>query len=532
MTKLVANVGLAVWELSLIPTRIGLEIEANKILHEKKKAEKAAQKKHIDKDVEKMVKESVEDEIVKEAEETVKEETRETVKETKSKKFTFGPKVKAAMCKNKDRRAAKKVRKSEVKKAFDKAKQEADPVPEHVAEEVVKMSQNDVLLRTQYLDKVYRTQELVNYAFYYMSTPDAKLVPMEHQVQREIINAVAAVYEFGKIYDSAGIANLRKYDPTCKDEYLSTNKYLLTLADIESKKNDPAFLESMMKRKEQLLAESECPQDDPAEEESLEATYVEPEDIVNEEELDEVIKKPLFTVGKDFPLEKEVSVQGEGISDELFNKMESVFVPLLNGTKHRYVLDSTGMILLMVTRETGVEERYVVDPGIVMGKGKISVLCKLNNDTLFVSEDHPEILQRALNTAFYILLPQEAQKVIADYFRNMSLYKYIDMTNTEKLNELSEEDFQKLGKKLTFILNKVAEQGQGMDLPRFRFNYWNGVDDFMIISDPAVKSPLAFMNETSPITCDGLIYEVKGDTVIQTFKDSRIEYRINKYGDM
>ena len=73
MKRIVENIGLAAWELSLLPTRVGLEMEANKILREKKKAEKAAQK-NSDKGVEKMVDESVE-----EAEETVKEEAQENL---------------------------------------------------------------------------------------------------------------------------------------------------------------------------------------------------------------------------------------------------------------------------------------------------------------------------------------------------------------------------------------------------------------------------------------------------------------------
>ena len=76
MKKIVENIGLAAWELSLLPTKVGLEMEANKILREKKKAEKTAQK-NSNKGVEKMVDKSVEDESIKKAEETMKEETQE-----------------------------------------------------------------------------------------------------------------------------------------------------------------------------------------------------------------------------------------------------------------------------------------------------------------------------------------------------------------------------------------------------------------------------------------------------------------------
>ena len=418
--------------------------------------------------------------------------------------------------------AEKRQNKEEQKKANDIANQtKTKSLSDTVANYAKKLANGSTMLLYEYISRAEKTQDLINFAYYYMQDSNAQLLTDKDQAEKELINAVAEIFEFGKIYEDDAVALLRIYDPEY-EEYDDIHKFLLSIKEIEKKKQNHKFMEKIQLRKEQLAAESCHPEDD-------EPELYEESTIWHKNE-DGTIK-PIFISDTPITLENDLPVRGVGISDELFEKLEKVFTPLVG--PHRYEITPNGMITLFVKRDiVGVEDYYIVDPGLVMGKNKISVLAKVDNDTLFVSEDHPEILKRVLNTAFYILMPNEIQEIISDYFRNITLYRYIDMSNTEFLNKLTPEEFQLLGKKLTFIISKVREQSQGIDLPRFRFNYWNSVNDFMIISDPTVVSPLVDLSETSPIICEGLIFEVKGDYVVQTYKDSRIEYHIDKYGDM
>lgn len=418
------------------------------------------------------------------------------------------------------KKADKQRNKAEQKKANDLANQErTEDVSEAIWKHVKRIANGSKLLQVEYLDRARKTQDLINFVYYYMQDSNAQLRTDVNQTERELINAISEFFEFGKIYEDDSVVLLRNYDPDYP-EYDSIYKFLLSISELEKKKVNNKFMEKIQLRKEQLAAEY-CDDEPELYEESS---------IWQKNE--EGIIKPIFiSNAPESILQEDLPIKGEGISDELFEKLEKVFTPLVD--QHRYEITPSGMITLFVRRNAlGVEDYYVVDPGMVMGKNKISVLAKVDNDTLFVSEDHPEILRRVLSTAFYILMPNEIQEIICDYFRNITLYRYIDMSNTEFLNNLTPEEFQLLGKKLTFIIGKVREQSQGIDLPRFRFNYWSSVNDFMIISDPTVKSPLVDISETSPIICEGLIFEVKGDYVVQTYRDSRIEYHIDRYGDM
>ena len=177
------------------------------------------------------------------------------------------------------------------------------------------------------------------------------------------------------------------------------------------------------------------------------------------------------------------------------------------------------------------KETYVIDPGCFMGKGKIYVLANMANDKLPVSTEHKDILRKVLSDSSYVLSANEAQKVLEDYFRNTNIYRYIDMNKTEFLNKISDEDFQKLGKKLTFIINQTPATN-GRELPRFRFLNWESVDKFTIISDSSVKSPLSSTGETSNNITEGLTYIVEGDNITQKMGDKTNILKIQQYGDM
>lgn len=418
-------------------------------------------------------------------------------------------------------------------KEMHKASDEAEISPTIKTEIVSKF--DDEIMKNKMIKKGIDTQKLIDYAFFFMQDERAALIKRS-QTEKEIINGIAAIFGFPKIYESAGVGYLNQYDMQYPQDYMESSKFLLSIADIKRKLNDPCFMERIKNRMEAMNAEAEYPKDDePEEEETPEEKNTNQFWKVDE---DQKIVKPFFTGSGNFNFEESVNslpAQGLGISDELFNKLEET-VGSLCEFKHRYErcdITSIDLVKMFINRGNGIEEAYIIDPGIVMGLGKIYVLCNTpDNDTLFVSTDHADILKEIFKTAFNCLTVEQIQLVVQDYFRNMRNYRYIDMNNTEKLAELSPEDFQKLGKKLTYILNQVANQMDGCELPRFRFNYWNGIDDFIIISDPGVLSPMSSDGTTSPVICEGLMFEVKGDDITQRYMGSTIEYHIDKYGDL
>ena len=447
--------------------------------------------------------------------------------------------LKTKVDETKEKTAHKKADDREMKKAqkaYKENNDEGSKCSDRVYNNIILNSPDDELKRANLVKRAAKAQSMITYILYYITDPEAQLIKM-NQTEREFANGVAAIYEFGKIYENSAIADLRIYDPE-SEEYYEYSKYFICIDELMKRREDECFMKKVQERKEQLMLESLHPEDDEPEVEEVEANPAE-ELAKVEEEIDlSAVVKPVFVQENPFVLvDPSLPKQGTGVSDALFEKLEKVFNPLFENTSYRYEMKANGLINLFVTKSNlGVEDTYVVDPGIVMGRGEVCILAKTApefNDTIFVSvKRFPEIVKRILSSVFYVLEKDELQQVIDGYFRNMNIYRYVDMSNTDKMKDLTDAEFQKLGKKLTYILSKVKEQSTGMDLPRFRFNHFESIDDFMIISDPAVKSPLADINETSSIICEGLIFEVKCDDVIQTYKSSRIEFYISEYGDM
>ena len=213
------------------------------------------------------------------------------------------------------------------------------------------------------------------------------------------------------------------------------------------------------------------------------------------------------------------------LNPKMFKRLENIFVPIIGKKNHKYEMN--GDFINIHIYKKGNKETYVIDPGVCMGKGKIYLLANVPTDTLFVSTEHKDIIRKVLFDKEYVLNPSEIQKVIQDYFRNMNIYRFIDMNKTEFLSKINEEDFQKLGKKLTFIINQKINNEC-----RFRFLNWESVDKFTIISDSLVKSPLSSSGETSNKITEGLTYIVEGDSITQKMGDKTNILQIQQYGDM
>lgn len=448
------------------------------------------------------------------------------------KQMKNSPEAKEERAKKAEEKKEAKTEKMKAKQAEKEAKRafkesQSEEFSEEMTKNIYKMADTDVSKRTGIFQKALDGQKLVQYAYWYMTDEKATLVK-KNQTDREIINSIASYFGFGKIYESAGVIDLRIYDPSYENEYFELSKYIFCINDFVKKSEDKSFMEKIAARKEQILAESQSPQDDEPEEDSSNPSHFW---TVNEEGL----YNPIYVVKDAKELNPELPIQGAGISDKAFKKLEELFKEYLtNDEKHRYEALDNGMYKFYITRkETGVEEFYTVDlDGMVMGCNKSYILANTENDTMFVSFEHKDIIKNILQSGFYRMSHNEYQKVIQDYFRNLNIYRYIDLTNSGFLKELSPEDFQKLGKKITFILSKLAGQNASGDFPRFRFNKWVSVEDFMIISDPEVKSPLADVDGTSKNICEGLIYEVSGDDIHQYYKGTQVDFHIEKYGDM
>lgn len=420
---------------------------------------------------------------------------------------------------NKYLAAQKKEQKEEIKKQV----KSAEVISEKVATDIAETTTSK-FKQLQLVDKAIETKILVDYALYYMTHENAKLTKMPDK-EKEFVNGIAAIFEFGKIYESAEVADLDLYD---MNSTRFTGPFVVSIEEIRNNFSNSEFMKKLQIRKEQLAAELSN-QNDSVVLIQEDGTVVE---VIDNKEMDEdEIIHPIFFNNES--LDHPVDVfpkQGFGISDDLFDKLESNLSKYLEGVYYRYEMGNN-LINLIITRNY-TQDRYIIDYGHVMGKGEMYVLANIPNDTIFVSLEYEDIVTKVLSNKYYTLSPDEYQQVVNEYFTNMSIYSYIDMTGTEWINDMKMEDYKKLGKKLTYIINLLRSMSNNQQLPRFRFNHWKSVDDFILISDGYVVSPFADTGVTSSVICEGMMYIVEGDNVIQKLGAITETYHIDKYGEL
>ena len=408
----------------------------------------------------------------------------------------------------------------EIKKAKEEYPMEG--CSQKVSNDIILSSSDDTVIKAKLVCKALETHKWIQFALYYMTDKNAKLIKATEK-EKELVNGIAKYFSFGKIYESSGVADLETYDMSYTDKYNINHKYLLSIEnDILTRTKDDLICEKIAKRKENINAENEHPEDDVPEEETIEE-FTKPNFVKDTEG----IIHPVFF--KENTEEIIKPIQGNNISNELFAKLTSEFKDFFpKESKYNYYRNERGQIIIDLTTKEGIRNEYIVDDGSVMGANKLYLLCNLDYDTIFVSTDHKDIIKKSLANKMYTLTKEEIDIVNKDYFENQSIYRYIDMSNTDFLNKLSDEDKKILNNKLTFILNILSNQTMpGQDLPRLRFNNWDSVNEFCIISDNKVKSPLLVEGATSSILVNGLIFIVNGDTLTQKFNSSTVDIKMN-----
>ena len=342
---------------------------------------------------------------------------------------------------------------------------------------------------------------------------EKKPINIDDNEEKEIINGIASMFDFGKIYKDANVADLKKYDPKFNNGAID-QKYIIEIDRISELKNIKAMMEKINANKPKK------------------SFTVDENDVIHPVSFDNLIEREANDSSA-------IPMKGKGISNNLFKKLEKAFLPHMGKTYHRYEKEENGFIDMFYENGSEAGGMIRIDPGLVMGKGGLYVLSNFSNDVCFVDIKHHEIITKILGNNFYQLTSDEYQVVVDDLFRNTEHYQYYDLSNTSFLGKLSNEEFQKLGKKLTFVSAKLALERTNDAMPhpeiqpRLRLTNWKSIDNFDLISDERVISPLHSSHQTFGVVELGLKVEVRKDDVIE-YKNNKVvsKYHIDKYGNM
>ena len=224
---------------------------------------------------------------------------------------------------------------------------------------------------------------------------------------------------------------------------------------------------------------------------------------------------PIFFVNSNMDL-----TAPQGLNKSTVAKLETEFKDLLAMYPHQFNR-LNGIVELALIRPNGIEP-YYIDPGYIIGNG-INVICNIPGDTIMVNIKHTDIISKFLANHNYVLSPEEINVVMQDMFTNQKIYSIVDMSKgPEFLPKLNDDEFSKLGKKLSSVCNLPWNE-LGLEKSRLRFRGFKSVDDFSLVSDSKCKSPI--FGQVEFITA-GLTIKVKDDKIIVKCNDKETEYNI------
>lgn len=350
--------------------------------------------------------------------------------------------------------------------------------------------------------------------------------------EKKMINAIAERKHGFKIFPTYVSMDLNSCDPT-KDTFNREGRFVLLISELGEKKS--ATKKEDKKQGEKKSAEKK---DDKAKNEERKPIIVvqkEEKKQEKEEELEEVVVEVVEAADDKDDNQKvhpiEFTIRGEEkivkVDDNFSKILDERMKPFLDGRQHRWTeAIETGLFNLHI-RNGEVEDLIKVDPfGCIMGGYKPYIMARIPNDCIMVSLDSDKDLVNAiLSNPFKLLTPEEIAKCETKFFHNANIYRYVDMSNTGFMDNLTSEGIDKLSNNITTI---IMCQPDGQELPRMRFDSFASPDEFVLVSDKKCISPLSGTGETVYEIKEGLKYIFSKETITKMMgENEELQIMIN-----
>ena len=180
------------------------------------------------------------------------------------------------------------------------------------------------------------------------------------------------------------------------------------------------------------------------------------------------------------------------------------FGELLNN--RTYELESIGNGNIIQLSFPDRQQAYWIDPSIIIGDG-FNLYWQADSPIMINISRNRDIIKKILDDPNYALTPEEYNRVRACQFKNDGLYDCLDMSGMSRnINGMNADTMFKFEEKLNKIFgidpqtgafSNPVFQGYGK-LFRFRFSKFKSIDDFTLVSDEKVKSPVQGVNDILP----------------------------------
>ena len=350
-------------------------------------------------------------------------------------------------------------------------------------------SGGSLMVELEIMHKSLNSFKLTQFAYWYMTNYNARKIPATKE-EKEFINSISFAAGYGCIYPEEVPKTLDTYDITKASKYCKNEELLIIPKEIEDHIFTQEFQDAWKAKKAREVTSVNMP-------------------LI--EQQNNYMPNRLVTFN---PVQKTdetllIPQQPEGMSDYDFIRLNSAFgiegVPNADHFYYSYTDQKTPLLNVVRNTISGATNQYVVDMGDVLGGTGISLLGSYmlpngNVDYAFVNaRTEINTVRKILTNPFYLLNDVELQRANDNmYFGN--IYKYIDFHTTPWLDEvLRKLDERAKLKRILNNVNKILHTiGQGRKgVPRVRFVEFKSVDDFVLISDQYVKSPLHWLGEST-----------------------------------
>ena len=417
--------------------------------------------------------------------------------------------------------------------------------------DIERMSKGNSIVLGHFVSKALETNHWIKFAIYYMTDHNAILLNYADKKAKELVNSIAKLAGFDKIYINENIADIDAFDSKNLN-FNYSGCFLLNKDELIDFLSNPQFIAAVKTKIEMVNHHNNIIEGrfitTTKDEEVVDVNNEEVADVNKEEETveenttktlfgvpivdDDVIQPISFTSIDDNKEKPPVPKRGEGVPVDVFVKFENVFekfIPELVPYHYEFV---DGFYVLYITRtNTGVEEFYILDDGSIMGGSSVSILANYVKDgverTMFVNVlKHPAIASKVLTrTLFNYLTPEEVEECKTDYLQNMVIYNSIYFANTDFFDNLSDKDKFDFEVNLLGVINlEIAKN------VRLRFESFTDAHHFVLTSDyNNMKRPLKYIQDTPmPETyiLDGLRIAVDGCYILTEYNGEVKRYRM------
>lgn len=373
-------------------------------------------------------------------------------------------------------------------------------------------SNGSTLIEFDLISTAIKTNKWVNYAIWCMTDDNSVLLKADKDA-RELVNAISMIAGFGRIYQSSGVVDLNKYDIANKDREVGS-KFLLSIEDLKKRFEDEEFRKAMRYKLAKINAEIN--------KNLIPAStnfFGTPARVDNDG-----LIHPIFFSNSSL---REVMGPKQGdLPKELFDRLDAALAPMITDAKYKYSYEASSHLpLLTIERNNsyGATESFLLDDGTIMGGSTISILGTYrtvngNFDFIFVDVMKlPHIAFSIINRSFYQLTPDEVAEAFSVMLQNYSIYNIIDFSNTPWFDYMTDNEKVALTKHLSDIIGFMHQDAGIYFSPRLRFTEYINPDNFGLISDNQVKSPLKDRGFTSPEICEGLSFRCTNGMMTQYF---------------